>query len=71
MMNPQGAEGQVEGGAAIGLGLALMEEPCSSTAGSCSQPESFTDYLIPTILDVPPVVDRSSSRTPSPARPTA
>ena len=26
VVNPQGAEGQVEGGAAIGLGLALMEE---------------------------------------------
>ena len=26
VMNPQGAEGQVEGGTAMGLGLALMEE---------------------------------------------
>jgi CO/xanthine dehydrogenase Mo-binding subunit/aerobic-type carbon monoxide dehydrogenase small subunit (CoxS/CutS family) len=54
VVNPQGAEGQVEGGAAIGLGLALMEE-LRVEDGHVANP-SFTDYLIPTALDVPPIV---------------
>ncbi|MGH7920931.1 MAG: molybdopterin cofactor-binding domain-containing protein, partial [Candidatus Dormibacteraceae bacterium] len=52
-MNPQGVEGQMEGGAAQGLGLALMEE-IQVVEGRVRNP-SFTDYLIPTILDMPPV----------------
>ncbi|HET7554208.1 MAG TPA: molybdopterin cofactor-binding domain-containing protein [Gaiellaceae bacterium] len=54
VINPQGAEGQVEGGAAMGLGLALMEE--LQLEGGAIQNPSFTDYLVPTILDVPPVL---------------
>ena len=54
VVNPQGAEGQVEGGAAIGLGLALMEE-LQLEDGNVRN-GSFTDYLIPTALDVPPVI---------------
>jgi xanthine dehydrogenase D subunit len=52
-MNPQAVEGQLEGGAAQGLGLALMEE-VQVEDGIVRNP-SFTDYLIPTILDVPRV----------------
>jgi xanthine dehydrogenase D subunit len=52
-INPQAVEGQLEGGAAQGLGLALMEEVLVRD-GVVRNP-SFTDYLIPTILDVPPV----------------
>jgi CO/xanthine dehydrogenase Mo-binding subunit len=54
VMNPQGAEGQVEGAAAMGLGLALTEE--IQLAEGAIRNASFTDYLIPTILDVPPIV---------------
>ena len=54
VMNPQGAEGQVEGGTAQGLGLALMEE--IKLEDGIIRNASFTDYLIPTILDAPPVV---------------
>jgi xanthine dehydrogenase D subunit len=54
VLNPAGFEGQVEGGTAQGLGLALMEE-VQVQQGIIRNP-SFTDYLIPTILDVPPVV---------------
>ena len=53
-VNPQAAEGQVEGGVAIGLGLALMEE--LRLDGGVIENPSFTSYLIPTALDVPPVV---------------
>ena len=54
VLNPAGFEGQVEGGTAQGLGFALMEE-IQVQQGIIRNP-SFTDYLIPTILDVPPVV---------------
>ncbi|HSP71954.1 MAG TPA: molybdopterin cofactor-binding domain-containing protein, partial [Gaiellaceae bacterium] len=54
LINPQGAEGQVEGGVAQGLGHALME--AVQLEDGVVRNASFTDYLIPTILDVPPVV---------------
>jgi xanthine dehydrogenase D subunit len=52
-LNPQAVEGQIEGGIAQGLGLALMEE-IQVEGGEVRNP-SFTDYLIPTVLDMPPV----------------
>jgi CO/xanthine dehydrogenase Mo-binding subunit len=52
-INPQAVEGQVEGGAAQGLGLALMEE-IQTRDGQITN-ASFTDYLIPTALDMPRV----------------
>jgi xanthine dehydrogenase D subunit len=55
-LNPQAVEGQIEGGIAQGLGLALMEEILLEHA-EVKNP-SFTDYLIPTILDMPPVASR-------------
>src|SRR5439155_8177678 len=53
-INPKAVEGQIEGGTAQGLGLALMEE--IQTSGGLITNASFTDYLIPTALDMPPVV---------------
>jgi xanthine dehydrogenase D subunit len=52
-MNPQAVEGQIQGGTAQGLGLAIMEE-IQVRDGRIANP-SFTDYLIPTILDMPPM----------------
>jgi CO/xanthine dehydrogenase Mo-binding subunit len=52
-INPQAVEGQIHGGSAQGLGLAVMEE-VQVTEGKIRNP-SFTDYLIPTILDMPPM----------------
>ena len=52
-VNPQAVEGQIEGGTAQGLGLALMEE-IQIRDGRILNP-NFTDYLIPTALDMPPV----------------
>jgi xanthine dehydrogenase D subunit len=52
-LNPQSVFGQIEGGTAQGLGLALMEEV--QLAQGIIANASFTDYLIPTILDMPPV----------------
>jgi CO/xanthine dehydrogenase Mo-binding subunit len=53
-MNPQAVAGQIQGGSAQGLGLAIMEE-IQVRDGMIRNP-SFTDYLIPTILDVPPML---------------
>jgi xanthine dehydrogenase D subunit len=52
-LNPQAVVGQIQGGSAQGLGLAVMEE-IQVRDGMIKNP-SFTDYLIPTVLDVPPM----------------
>lgn len=49
-INPTLVEGQIEGGVAQGLGMALMEEFVPGRG------ENLHDYLIPTIGDVPPIV---------------
>jgi CO/xanthine dehydrogenase Mo-binding subunit/aerobic-type carbon monoxide dehydrogenase small subunit (CoxS/CutS family) len=48
-VNPMLVEGQVHGGIAQGLGMALMEEYIPGRT------ENLHDYLIPTIGDVPPI----------------
>ncbi|WP_194893261.1 xanthine dehydrogenase subunit D [Catenulispora pinisilvae] len=53
IMNRLSLEGQLHGGSAQGLGLAVMEE-IQVRDGKVRNP-SFTDYLIPTILDMPPM----------------
>jgi CO/xanthine dehydrogenase Mo-binding subunit len=53
-LNPLQVLGQIEGGIAQGLGLATMEE-LTFSEGRLLNP-SFTDYLIPTALDMPEVV---------------
>ncbi len=52
-LNPQAVLGQIQGGSAQGLGLAVMEE-IQTVDGKIRNP-SFTDYLIPTVLDMPPM----------------
>jgi xanthine dehydrogenase D subunit len=53
-LNPLSVVGQIEGGIAQGLGLAVMEEIVVDN-GHIRNP-SFTDYLLPTALDAPVVV---------------
>ena len=53
-LNPLAVTGQIEGGIAQGVGLAVMEEILVDQ-GRIRNP-SFTDYLLPTALDMPPVV---------------
>ena len=53
-LNPVQVTGQIEGGVAQGIGLAVMEEIVLD-GGRVKNP-SFTDYLIPTTLDMPEVV---------------
>ena len=53
VLNPISCLGQIEGGIAQGLGLAVMEEIVVEN-GKVRNP-SFTDYLLPTFLDAPAV----------------
>ena len=50
ILNPVQALGQIEGGIAQGVGLAVMEEMVLD--GGRVRNASFTDYLIPTALDM-------------------
>ncbi len=52
-INPMAIEGQIEGGVGQGIGYALMEEVVVRD-GVILNP-SFSDLLIPTALDVPPI----------------
>ena len=65
-IDPRAVEGQIEGGIAQGLGLALMEE--IQTRDGLITNASFTDYLIPTTLDMP-VVDTVILEDPDPTSP--
>lgn len=62
-VNPQAVEGQLEGGVAMGLGYALLEE--IKMKDGVVQNGSFLDYKIPTSADVPKItpiiVERPSS----------
>jgi CO/xanthine dehydrogenase Mo-binding subunit/aerobic-type carbon monoxide dehydrogenase small subunit (CoxS/CutS family) len=49
-VNPTQVEGQIHGGIAQGLGMALME------AYHSGRTDNLHDYLIPTVGDVPPIV---------------
>ncbi len=54
IINPDGAEGQIEGGVVQGLGAALCEEMLVRE-GIVTNP-SFAEYKIPTSMDVPEIV---------------
>jgi CO/xanthine dehydrogenase Mo-binding subunit len=48
-INPVLVEGQIHGGIAQGMGMALMEEYIPGRT------ENLHDYLIPTVGDIPPI----------------
>ncbi|GHC68589.1 xanthine dehydrogenase subunit D [Streptomyces cinnamoneus] len=52
-LNPLSVTGQIQGGTLQGLGLAVMEEIVVDPVTARVRNPSFTDYLIPTILDTP------------------
>ncbi|WP_371478316.1 xanthine dehydrogenase subunit D [Kitasatospora sp. NBC_00315] len=52
-LNPLSVIGQIQGGCTQALGLAVMEEIIVKDGKVRNA--SFTDYLIPTILDTPPI----------------
>jgi CO/xanthine dehydrogenase Mo-binding subunit len=54
VLHPTQVVGQIEGGVAQGVGLAVMEEIVVD--GGLVKNPSFTDYLIPTVADAPEVL---------------
>ncbi|MDJ0926866.1 MAG: molybdopterin-dependent oxidoreductase [Gammaproteobacteria bacterium] len=57
VINPNAAEGQVEGGFQQGIGYALMEEiQFDADSGSCLTGD-FLDYKIPTAVEMPPAIE--------------
>ena len=67
VLNPLQLVGQVEGGIAQGVGLAVMEEIVLDH-GTVRNP-SFTDYIIPTALDMPEVHVAALIEEPEPGAP--
>jgi CO/xanthine dehydrogenase Mo-binding subunit len=54
ILNPQGAEGQVEGGVMMGIGQALTEGTRLDDAGRQRNP-MLLEYKLQTIMDAPPI----------------
>ncbi|MFZ3578986.1 xanthine dehydrogenase family protein molybdopterin-binding subunit [Virgibacillus sp. DJP39] len=53
VLNPQGLEGQSEGGAVMGIGYTLYEDVCIEDG--YHKTKNFTDYIIPTIRETPTI----------------
>ncbi|WP_042424949.1 aerobic carbon-monoxide dehydrogenase large subunit [Streptacidiphilus anmyonensis] len=66
-INPMIIEGQVHGGLADGVGMALMEIISFDEDGNCLS-GSFMDYLVPTALETP-AWELGNTVTPSPHHP--
>jgi carbon-monoxide dehydrogenase large subunit len=66
-INPMIVEGQIHGGLADGVGMALMELIAFDEEGNCLN-GSFMDYLIPTALECPDW-ELGETVTPSPHHP--
>jgi aerobic carbon-monoxide dehydrogenase large subunit len=66
-INPMIVEGQVHGGLADGIGMALMEVIAFTEDGNCLG-GSFMDYLLPTAMEVP-TFELGETVTPSPHHP--
>ncbi len=67
VLNPLQVTGQIEGGIAQGVGLAVMEEIVVDKG--IVRNATFTDYLIPTALDMPDVVVAALIEEPEPGAP--
>ena len=52
-INPLLVEGQIEGGAIMGMGAALMENLYPRYPSTDGQPSNLNTYVIPTALDIP------------------
>ena len=67
VINPLIVEGQIHGGVAQGIGNAFYEQIVYNEEGQLLT-ASFMDYLIPTAMEVPPIVT-DHVETPSPLNP--
>ncbi len=64
VMNPRSLKGQIRGGIAQGIGIALLEEVRYDAEGQ-NLTTTFADYLLPSANDVP-TIDVYHHETPSP-----
>jgi CO/xanthine dehydrogenase Mo-binding subunit len=64
VMNPRSLQGQIRGGIAQGIGLAILEEVSYDAEGQ-NLTTTFADYLLPSVNDVP-TIDVYHYETPSP-----
>lgn len=55
MINPMTVEGQIEGGAAIGIGYCLHENPVIDEETGNLITDSFETYKIPSVLEIPEI----------------
>jgi aerobic carbon-monoxide dehydrogenase large subunit len=67
-INPMLVEGQLRGGAAQGIGGALLEEFTYDEAGQ-PQAITFMEYQMPTAADIPPIDVLLAQLAPSPGNP--
>ncbi|MCR9282609.1 MAG: molybdopterin-dependent oxidoreductase [Rhodobacteraceae bacterium] len=67
VINPDGIEGQIEGGFAQGMGFALSEDLflCEGRVRN----DRFSSYILPTIRDVPSRIRTQFVSTPEPSNP--
>jgi aerobic carbon-monoxide dehydrogenase large subunit len=68
VINPLILEGQVQGGVALGVGGALLEEILYDDDGQPRNP-NFMDYLVPGIANVSPEILVEHMETPTPLNP--
>jgi aerobic carbon-monoxide dehydrogenase large subunit len=66
-INPMVVEGQIHGGLAEGVGIALMQQVAFDDRGNCLS-GSFMDYLVPSSMEVPDW-ELGETITPSPHHP--
>ena len=64
VVNPRSLQGQIRGGIAQGIGIALYEEVRYSPDGQ-NLTASFNDYLVPTVMEIPDI-EVYHHETPSP-----
>ena len=67
-INPALVEGQLRGGAAQGIGGALLEEFSYDEAGQ-PQAITFMEYQLPTAAEIPPIDVLLAQAAPSPGNP--
>ncbi|AZU64957.1 oxidoreductase [Neobacillus mesonae] len=66
VINPQGLEGQTEGGAIMGIGYTLYEDVIIENG--IHKTKNFTDYIIPTIRETP-IIETIPVEEPEPSNP--
>jgi carbon-monoxide dehydrogenase large subunit/6-hydroxypseudooxynicotine dehydrogenase subunit gamma len=67
-VNPAMVEGQLRGGAAQGIGGALLEELCYDESGQPTA-TTFMDYRMPTAAEIPRIDLLVSEQAPAPGNP--